>query len=337
MLMEVTSIHPDAAVVLEKFAESGGKIVFIGVAPSRSVGLKDYRENNNKVENIIGRIINKFSDKCKIVTPPEKELLNWFQGIQNEFKIIPPVKFSYPDFDVSQIQYVYKNKEIYFFINSNKEKRHTVQAEFTTTGNKIPWLWDPETGKKYLYPYDKQKNKLNIDLMPAESKLIIFDDETKGKPMPRKDVNYSSAFILNGPWDVEFDHIDGSIRTTTLTELIDLKDHSDFKTFAGNIIYKKTLNLKSENSFSFIDLGKVYGISQVFINNNKVGVKWYGEHFYDCQGWLHNKNITLKIIITTIVGNYCKSLKENLTCQKWTKNKPFASMGLVGPVKLLKL
>jgi hypothetical protein len=42
------------------------------------------------------------------------------------------------------------------------------------------------------------------------------------------------------------------------------------------------------------------------------------------------------VLVTTISGNYAKSLTTNETAQRWTKNLPPRPMGLLGPVKLLR-
>jgi hypothetical protein len=43
---------------------------------------------------------------------------------------------------------------------------------------------------------------------------------------------------------------------------------------------------------------------------------------------------TVKIKVTTTLGNYMKSLKDNVVAQHWTSKQPLHSSGLAGPVKL---
>lgn len=333
MLMEVTSQSPETAKALAKFAKSGGKIIFIGEAPTKSTGLLNYVENDLIVKETMDKITNEHSLTCRIVNTPDKNLMKWFQYIQNEFEITPAVKIDAPSPHVSQVKYTYEDKEIYFFINSSREEKHTFGAEFNT-GNKQPWIWNTETGERFLYPYDEQKNRLNIELLPAESKLIVFDNNTAGKAMQTKLPNSLSAHELEGGWKVELNHVDGSKKKETFDQLTDLKSIAAFKTFAGTATYEKKLKLTPNNLFSFIDLGEVYGVSEVSIDGVSIGSKWYGEHLYDCKDLVKSGSVTLKITITTIVGNYCKSLTENETCQAWTKYQSYESMGLIGPVKL---
>lgn len=39
------------------------------------------------------------------------------------------------------------------------------------------------------------------------------------------------------------------------------------------------------------------------------------------------------IKLTTILGNYMKSLTDNLVAMAWTKHQPYYSMGIMAPVK----
>ncbi len=334
MLMEVTSIDPKTALSLAKFAQSGGKIIFIGEAPTKSIGLLNYQKNDLKVKEEVGKITAKYTETCKIVQKPAKNLMTWFQQIQDEFNITPPVKINHPSLDVSQVQYTFEDKEIYFFVNSSRTEKHSFDAEFNT-GDKQPWIWNAETGERFLYPYVGQKNKLNIELLPAESKLIVFENGKDGKLLPEKLVDRSSAYILAENWEAEFNHIDGTKKKKTFKNLEDLKNNPEFKEFGGTVTYTTKLKLKPDNLFSYIDLGEVYGVSEVSINGVSLGSKWYGEHLYDCKELLRDGKVTIKATITTVAGNYCKSLTENETCQKWTKNQSYESMGLIGPVKLL--
>ena len=80
-------------------------------------------------------------------------------------------------------------------------------------------------------------------------------------------------------------------------------------------------------------------ISDVMLNGNNCGVRWYGRYIYSIAGLLKPGSNILEIRITTTMGNYMKTLKDNEVAQYWTnalrKVQPIQSMGLVGPVTLL--
>lgn len=336
ILMEVESIAPKTAEALAIFSKRGGKIVFIKTAPHKCPGLNNYKEKDLIVSETIKRIRAEYPEKCKVVPAPEKNLLEWFKGIQNEFNINATVKISEPDGYVSQVRFAHEDRDIFFFINSDRKQKRSFKAEFNT-GSKIPWIWDPETGERFLYPYEYSRNELSIELAPAESKLIVFDSDVKGVNFKSEKIDPFTAFEINGPWEIEFKHTNGSTVKKLNTEIFDLKNDPELKAFAGTIIYRKTIDIKDGTNFSIVNLGKVHGITKLSVNKKLIGTKWYGDHIYMCGDLLKSKQVTIEIAITTIIGNYCKSLTDNKTCQEWTRNQAYESMGLLGPVKLFQI
>lgn len=336
ILMEVDSLNPEAAKVIEKFAENGGRIIFVDRTPSKSTGLDNFENNTTIVKETFDKILVLYSGKCKVVPAPGRDLLNWFQKVQADALIAPPVLIDNPSRDVNQIHYIYGDQEIFFFINSNRMRSHSFNAIFDV-GDRTPWIWDPETGERYLFPYEKSKNELRIDLSAAESKLIVFDKERKGKPMASLIPDETAGYTLEGNWDITLEHIDGTKKTIVQSDLHHLNDNDEFRGFSGVITYSKKFHPESAHSYRFLDLGLVNdGISEVAVNGKEMGCKWYGRHIFNLQKALKTGENQITIKITTIIGNYCKSLADNPTCQEWTKNLSYAAIGMAGPVKLYK-
>ena len=73
---------------------------------------------------------------------------------------------------------------------------------------------------------------------------------------------------------------------------------------------KKTVD--NAAGFNYLDLGKVYGVSEVTLNGEKPGCKWYGNRVYQLPEHLAKAPVkSLQIKITTTVGNYLKGTPEN--------------------------
>ena len=89
------------------------------------------------------------------------------------------------------------------------------------------------------------------------------------------------------------------------------------------------------DTYQYIDLGDVQGVSELSLNGKLVGTKWYGAHIYDISSTLKIGKNKLSIKLTTIIGNYLKSLKNNHVAQRWVKHQDFYSMGVMGPVRIL--
>jgi hypothetical protein len=132
-------------------------------------------------------------------------------------------------------------------------------------------------------------------------------------------------------WSVEWRHIDGTNTRSEMEELKDLKEVPAYAAFSGLIIYRKTIQLESAK---ILDLGKVYGVSELGVNGVVKGVQWYGKRKF----LLEKGENRLEITVTATIGNYLKTLTQNLVAQYWTnagrKDQPVQSMGMVGPVRI---
>jgi hypothetical protein len=128
--------------------------------------------------------------------------------------------------------------------------------------------------------------------------------------------------------------MNGERNQITLSTLTDLINMDQTRYFAGEVIYKKTISL-DEASYDHIDLGDVQGVSELTLNGKVVGEKWYGVHRYEVKGKLKKGKNKISIKLTTITGNYMKSLIENDVAKFWTIGQDHFSMGLIGPVSIL--
>ena len=147
----------------------------------------------------------------------------------------------------------------------------------------------------------------------------------------------TNSKFLNIGWNLELRHSrEGWVKTMLMDELKDLKD-TEYVNFTGTVIYRCKISI-SEVAPVFLNLGKVWGVSEVLVNGKDCGVKWYGNRIYNIADKLLKGSNEIEIRITTTMGNYMKTLTENETAQKFTvlktKNQPIQSMGLVGPVTI---
>ena len=135
---------------------------------------------------------------------------------------------------------------------------------------------------------------------------------------------------------MQLSHINGSKQNIILDSLIDLIENSQTKNFAGEIIYEKTIDLSS-NQYQYVELGEVQGVSELRLNGEFIGTRWHGAHVYDITNAVKEGENKLSIKLTTITGNYLKSLKDNATAQRWTRRQPYSSMGIMGPVTITRM
>ena len=147
--------------------------------------------------------------------------------------------------------------------------------------------------------------------------------------------NYSEGRrpeVLDAIWNVRFEHMNGESFNREMKELIDFKMSDDvaIRSFAGDVIYSTEFD--NYKSIRFITLKDVnQGVTELFINGQQVGIKWYGNHRYNISSYVKPGKNKIEIKLTTTLANYCMTLQDNPVAAKLTNRykEPFSS-GLVG-------
>ena len=339
-LVKVDSLHPDTAARMLDFINAGGRIFCVESFPSKSLGYKDWEENDKTVIDLVEKM-KAFPDSFILLEKPEKDFIGWFRSVQEKYNIRPYLEIEKPDPFVMQNRYQADDgTELIYLINSSLNNPYKTQLTFSgdISSRRTCWKWDPETGRRYKIKLEKG-DKFNLDLGPAESFLFVFDKTGKGeewKPLPAEG-NEIKTFTEG--WMAEFTHCnDGSVKNIYLDKLKDLKDLPDYIHFAGTVKYRHSFTSYNISARTFLNAGKVYGLCTLKINGNDLGTRWYGRRIFELTGYLKPGRNDLEILVATSMGNYMKSLTDNPIAQYWTneKNKvqPLQSMGLIGPVTI---
>ena len=142
---------------------------------------------------------------------------------------------------------------------------------------------------------------------------------------------------LSSDWDVEFRHSrENTVQNTHFDKLKDLKD-TDYVNFCGTIVYRKKVNVSSPVGM-VLNLGLVHGVSEVFVNGQSCGVKWYGRRIHPVSARLKQGENSVEVHVVTVMGNYMKTLKDNKIAQAWTRRQDVVQpAGLVGPVTAYRI
>jgi hypothetical protein len=273
-----------------------------------------------------------------LVRKPESHFVEWYRDIQEKYLLPPYVRIDKPNSFISQVRYQAGETEWLFVTNSDLTDEHaiTLTPSKELGFGKQAWIWDAETGERFYI--GEGSRPITLELAMGDSKLVVFDKEKKGpswNPLPAKAVTTDA---LTGPWSVEFHHLDGSVKTTTMQALVDLKDDPAFVAFSGTVLYRITVNAGGSPTWRFVNLGKVAGLCGLSVNGKDAGVRWYGRRVFAVGHLLQSGENVLEIKVVTTMGNYMKTLKDNGVAQYWTnekrKDQPIQSMGLLGPVIL---
>ena len=348
MLIDVERMHPETALQLLQFVKTGGKLLCIDTIPYQSLGLSGDCLAKDSVVRSCFKQLQAFDDRFVFVEPPKEGFISWYDSLMRAEQLPHYLDIETPSPFVMQNRYTTDDdSEMLFIINSHRYQSHQTKITFhrELTRRKYPWIWDFHTGERYPLALNED-DSYDFDLGPAESVLIVFD-----KHRPETIVETVHAPSLQGTtdistdWDVELIHarLDTTIHTHFDT-LFDLKDHPETQHFAGTIIYRKIIDHHGRDGActvsTAIDLGLVEGVSEVFVNGQSAGVKYYGRRQYDISDLLHEEENDLEIRVTTTLGNYLKTLTKEENPTTWIyvnhpkRDQALQPMGMIGPVKM---
>ncbi len=292
----------------------------------------DMLESDARVKSVIDGLINSAGENAVEVPAPEGNLLKWYSELQDQLGTEPYVKLDKPHSYLSHSSYLLGGNSLFFMANASLSEDISVQADFKVDARLTPWLWNPETGERLRYPTGENSNVLKLSLPRATSVIIVFENNAEGvefKPLEFK----GNGKTINGPWELQLDHMNGDRQQMTVDVLADLSTMEETRHFAGTVYYKKIITINEED-FHHLDLGNVQGVTEVTLNGKLLGTRWYGLHRYNLESALVGGENELIIKLTTITGNYMKGLKDNPVAQRWTSGQAYYPTGVLGPVML---
>ncbi len=334
-LTRVERMEPATAKKLFGFVSSGGRVFCIDSYPEKSSGTYNHLLKDKELQNWIARS-RVYTDRFILLEKPENNFTRWFTSIQEKYKIIPYVRIDSPNSFLSQVRYQAKETEILFFTNSSLNHSYDIEVvpSMEISSGKQTWIWDPETGERHRMRINR--GSIKLEMGPSDLKVLVFDKDSSDvsyQPAKRNDLKHIE---LANPWSLTGNHIDGTIINREIYILKDLKDIAEWVNFCGNLIYTTDFKTNAKNKIEWINLGKVFGVSELLINGQNAGTKWYGKRIFQIGKFLKKGNNKIEVHLTTTMGNYMKSLTDNPIAQFWTNEgrtiQPLQSIGMLGPV-----
>ncbi|MBS1567771.1 MAG: hypothetical protein JST39_25530, partial [Bacteroidetes bacterium] len=337
IVIEVETMHPATAKALQRYAEAGGRIIFIEKYPHKAPGYFQHEGPDQQVKESMAAITKLKNVALHPAPVPEGRIIDWYRDLQNKHGLKPDMKIDHPEVMVSQVHYRGDRTDAFFINNFSSTERYSFTAEFEVPAGRTAWLWDPETGQRFLYPVAEKKNRLDITLGPAETRLIVFDEQKKGRSYIALRKPLNGLIAVDKPWTLTLHHYNGTERTMQLDKLVDFSADTGLAGFAGAAVYQNDFTVKEPAQIKTLDLGRVEGITEVTLNGVSLGNRWYGDHLYDVSKVIKTGKNNLSIRLVTTLGNYMMtSLKENKDTVKWLvkKKQPLYPQGILGPVML---
>jgi len=166
-------IHPEVLIKLEKLASQGALIV--GNKPHQ-VATRKITAGMPKVKGLIDKIWTGFN-----ASDWQKQKNKVFEGAEpaellNQMGVGPDI--SYPGDEFYQLDFIhYAQGDLdYYFIRNTTDQWLTRQVSFRQQ-NKIPELWNPETGETIpvpIYQQEQQNLQVPVSLAPFQSLFVVF-------------------------------------------------------------------------------------------------------------------------------------------------------------------
>ena len=99
----------------------------------------------------------------------------------------------------------------------------------------------------------------------------------------------------------------------------------------------RTVDVEDPAAYHTLDAGLTHnGITELFVNGEPAGVRWYGARTFDVAGKLRKGTNVLTIRVTTVLTNYAKArAADTPTAARWEwAQRLNKELGLRGPVTL---
>lgn len=340
-LVGVESMNPETLAKLYEFAQQGGHIFCVETVPYKSLGWKDHEKRDAEVKAWIEKLQAMPEQFIHLEKPTDNDFITWYAGVQKQYGITPTVQIESPDpFVMANLFVRDDDSRIYFFTNTHLHNSHQTKLVFPQEATRMnAWVWNLDNGERYRLPLDKEGG-YTLDLGPADARMIVFDRDNNKKapvwaPLP---TSGTDSQTLTG-WGLEFHHsLEHWIKTATADTLKDLKE-TEWKSFTGDVVYRTDVEVDDPEGM-VLNLGKVYGVASLKVNGIDCGTSWYGRRIYDLSNVLHKGWNRIEVTVTTTMGNYMQTWKENKLAQQWTNRpgrpQPVQSMGIAGPVTLYR-
>lgn len=340
-LPAVESMSESAMGKIEQFVNTGGKVFCIEKSPSTGLGFFNWKQKNTAIEQAAGRLKAQFPDRFILLPKAvDNKFLEWYTPLIRTHNLPTYLTIADPNRYFMQVRYVRDDgSEMFFFQNAHRYDAYEAKIKFDCKKikGKNAWVWDLESGERFKLMLTDNAS-LEYSFGPTESLMIIFDDVKKGETWKPLANSGKSVIDLNKSWNLELQHsLDGSVKNISLDQVIDMKDNVELVNFSGTAIYRKQVNLTDSKNY-VLNLGKVFGITLLYVNKKQVGLKWYGRRVFDIAKYLKPGVNDIEIHVVTTMGNYMKTLTENELAQHWVSRpgrpQEIQSMGIVGPVEI---
>lgn len=209
--------------------------------------------------------------------------------------------------------------EFYVFVNEGEEDIHT-KTRLYTVGSIEKWNAWIGAVQKVDMVQEIGDTYMDIDLQVArrESVILFIDSTAKPEILAKEDTHIVHDIKVQNNWDIQFS-IEG---VNKVEDLINWTLIDDMEHFSGSAYYTNHLLIDNLTDFSKaeLDLGEVYEIADIKLNNRAVGVLMWSPYRIDITNYLIKGDNTIEIKVKNTLAN--------------SISKKSYPSGLLGPVTI---
>jgi len=344
--------------------------IIIGPKPARATSLKNYPACDEQVKSIADKMWGECDGKTMLSRKYGKGTIYWGKTVKQvleEQNIPPDMEVSGVNNSDKHIDYIHRKtgtQDIYFVSNS-KPAPEKVTCVFRVDIDKVPELWDAETGLiQRKVKYSKVQNGISIDLVmdPLASRFVVFKSKSTGKNDTGLDYDLQFGFDQNqekggihepidisNNWTVKFDTSMGGPAAYHMDSLISWSDadNEGVKYYSGTASYEKDFYVSKDFLTKGTEVIAVFDdiqeMAHVFVNGKDCGIVWTLPYKADITKYLRagSNHITVRVVNTwnnRIVGDLRNPDKKQFTRTnikyKFKAESSLLKSGLIGKTQI---
>jgi hypothetical protein len=237
-----------------------------------------------------------------------------------------------------------------YFISNQQEQQRTIELSLRSAKGS-PELWDALTGEHTPaanWQLTQGRTILPVQLAANGSVFVVLQ---KNNYLPKVVHHHKTETVIplqtgKSQWEVSFDPKLGGPSAPVLFDELDnwsARLEEGIKYYSGTAIYKQTFTNTGTTAETWLDLGKVANMAQVYVNGIDCGVAWTYPYRVNITKAIRSGTNRLSIEVTNtwanrLMGDHAKPENERTT---WTnapyrlEGKALLPAGLLGPVKMV--
>jgi len=339
-------IRPEVLKVLQKLIKKGA--VVVASKPTRVPGLNNMDGANTELNKLTTEIWGEIDGKTVLKNNYEKGVVYATETILEactDYSILPDFDFTLVSeeeygetlFPGKGMEFIHRKTDQtdVYFVSNQHYKAKTLKAKFRIS-NKLPELWDAETGKIITAPEYKKladgRMQVTLRMEDAGSVFVVFrkalTEENANNFKAAKEI---AKLKFTTPWNVSFDGV-GAPDPIVMNELMDISKHdvTDVKYFSGTISYENQINIDElkEETKMILDLGEVNVAAEVFVNGKLAGTLWKRPFKLDITNNLKTGSNGIKVNVANLWINRVIGDQELPEDCEWTTNTGSTAKGM---------